>query len=589
MTTVEIPPGITSIHFESLKVRGFTIETIVSAGLKSVTADDIKTILGFNPPPGPEARRLGLSGSPGIGIPFFDLLNGRLRLTRFRLDYPAEINGKPAKYLSPKGAGNILYFPPDCGEKLSDNSIPLIITEGEFKVLAAHQAGLFAVGLIGVWGWKTRVGSNLLSSVIADFDLINFNGRKIIIVYDSDAATNPSVEKARHALEFELYHRGAGRVYLIDLPVDEEERPMSQMQKVGLDDFILKYGIDAFHNLDLREFPPPISFSVSAPEFMAGEDEPLEWGIEGILPLGSSGFIISSPKTGKSFLMLYMAYCLTTGAPFLDKFRVPRKRKVLIIEEEDSKRRTRRRLRRIINSTVRKHIPDDLYLSVKTGFKIDDPLWINQIERELERFRPDVVFIDVFNRVHLSDINNARDMARIVDTLDELIRKYNVTFLILHHDRKSQAGRWASDNFDKIMGSRVLGGFSETTIFLTPLKEKGLIKVKLVLKDEPEGAKFIPEFLIKLTNTLGGAGTYFEFLGVPKEKQVTVELREKIKNFVLGQDEPVTAKQVGDGVGCSKPTARENLNTLADLKLIGRIIGGRTHLFCSLEMMENLK
>lgn len=165
-------------------------------------------IAGFKPPPGPESKHLGLSGSCGIGIPFIHPLDKTCRLTRFRLDYPAEIGGKPAKYISPKGAGNFLYFPPECSGKLSDASVPLIITEGEFKTLVAYEAGLFAVGLIGVWGWRTK-GADGLSHVIPDFDLIEWKGRQVIIVFDSDVTTNINVQRARHELAKELYIRGA--------------------------------------------------------------------------------------------------------------------------------------------------------------------------------------------------------------------------------------------------------------------------------------------------------------------------------------------------------------------------------------------
>lgn len=208
MMTAEMP-GLTASHVDSLMKRGLTPETITAAQLKSVTHEQIKGSVGFSPPAGEEARRLSLVGSPGIAIPFVDPVNPKqLRGTRFRFDYPAEIGGKPAKYISPKGAGNILFFPPDCSEKLSDVSIPLFIVEGEFKALAAYQAGLFAVGLIGVYGWKTR-GADGLSHVIPDFDLIELKGRQVFIVFDSDVTTNFNVQRARHELAKELYIRGA--------------------------------------------------------------------------------------------------------------------------------------------------------------------------------------------------------------------------------------------------------------------------------------------------------------------------------------------------------------------------------------------
>src|SRR3989304_4970342 len=77
---------------------------------------------------GEEARRRVLNGSPGIAIPYADPLHPKkLRDTRFRLDYPAEIGGKPAKYISRKGAGNLIFFPPGCSDKLPDISVPVFL------------------------------------------------------------------------------------------------------------------------------------------------------------------------------------------------------------------------------------------------------------------------------------------------------------------------------------------------------------------------------------------------------------------------------------------------------------------------------
>ncbi|HJW87059.1 MAG: hypothetical protein A2132_06250 [Nitrospirae bacterium RBG_16_43_11] len=208
-TNVEDLPGLSAWHVENLMKRGFTRETIITAMFKSVTHEQISGVVGFSPAAGEEARRRGLVGSPGIAIPFIDPINPtKLRDTRFRLDYPAEIGGKPAKYISRKGAGNLIYFPPGCSDKLQDISVPIFIVEGEFKALAAYQAGLFAVGLIGVFGWKGK-GPDGQSQPIADFELIAWKGRQVIIVFDSDVATNPQVSKARHEFGKELYRRGA--------------------------------------------------------------------------------------------------------------------------------------------------------------------------------------------------------------------------------------------------------------------------------------------------------------------------------------------------------------------------------------------
>src|SRR5262249_34441712 len=147
----------------------------------------------------------------GLAIPYIHPLTADIRLVRIRPDNPPLIKNKLAKYLSPPGASNFLYFPPDCGEKLQDHAEPIYITEGEFKTLAAWQSGLLCVGLIGVWGWKSK-GQDGHSQPIMDLDLVDWQGRIVIIVFDSDVTSHPEVQRARQALGKELYRRGAAMV-----------------------------------------------------------------------------------------------------------------------------------------------------------------------------------------------------------------------------------------------------------------------------------------------------------------------------------------------------------------------------------------
>ncbi len=133
---------LTGPHLQHLLSRGLTEDTIRAAGLYSASASQVSSLLGFNPKTG------------GIVIPYSQPFSGEVVLSRVRPDVPPILDGKPAKYLSPRGAGNHLYFPPGAREWVNDPKVPFGITEGEFKVLWAYQAGLRYVGLVGVSGWR---------------------------------------------------------------------------------------------------------------------------------------------------------------------------------------------------------------------------------------------------------------------------------------------------------------------------------------------------------------------------------------------------------------------------------------------------
>jgi len=243
-----------------IEERKLKREIIEAAGLWSANAQEVREIIKFNP-----------TSTAAIAFPYSHPFTGETRLVRVRPDVPPMIDGKAAKYLSPKGTGNFLYFPPGCGEKLKDPREVLYITEGELKSLTGWQYGLLCVAVPGVWSWRGK-GTNGQSRPIPDLDLIPWQDRLVVIVFDSDVVTKPEVQRARQALAKELYHRGAATVCAVNLP------PRPDGSKQGKDDYLVTYGLDAFLDLEPFELPatdlPPFLDPVSS--LLNGPEEPNE-------------------------------------------------------------------------------------------------------------------------------------------------------------------------------------------------------------------------------------------------------------------------------------------------------------------------
>lgn len=151
----------------------------------------------------------------------------------------------------------MLYFPPGCKKEwLEDISIPIVITEGEKKAGALYRVSVYhatkdlsvelpadvkpqfiAIGLSGVWNWRGTVGKTQNASgsrvdvkgTIPDFELVEWKGRRVFVVFDTDAKTNQSVNNAREALRKELEGRGAIPI-LIDTPAVNKSK--------GIDDVL---------------------------------------------------------------------------------------------------------------------------------------------------------------------------------------------------------------------------------------------------------------------------------------------------------------------------------------------------------------
>lgn len=153
---------------------------------------------------------------------------------QFKSDRPRMRGGTPVKYESPPGARLTVYAPRRIRRQLTDATIPLWITEGIKKSLAAVGRGVTCIALAGVDAWSVRVGESL-SSVIPEFAAIPVDGRLVFIAFDSDAIAKTAVQSAIDRLKHELEARGA-HVLVVKIP------PGPGGEKVGLDDFIAAGG-----------------------------------------------------------------------------------------------------------------------------------------------------------------------------------------------------------------------------------------------------------------------------------------------------------------------------------------------------------
>ncbi|MCG3159717.1 MAG: hypothetical protein JMDDDDMK_00732 [Acidobacteria bacterium] len=224
--------NLTHTDFEKLAASYLTPEIVAAASIRRVDSVEGAEIVG----------RQARNGHNYAGLVFPYIWPGetRPREVRLRRDQP-DLEQQPdgvvkekAKYLSPPGRANLLYFPPDTSpESLTDADVSITITEGEKKALALSRfysersERRLVIGLSGVWNWRGTVGKTTdeqgkrrdVKGVIPDFDRITWEGRRVLILFDANAATKDQVRNARSALIKELGRRGA-RVSFVDLPAD---------------------------------------------------------------------------------------------------------------------------------------------------------------------------------------------------------------------------------------------------------------------------------------------------------------------------------------------------------------------------------
>ena len=158
--------------------------------------------------------------------------------TEFKNDirYWQAANSIPRVYLPPVLQGKLTWQ-----DVAGDPNITIFITEGEKKAACACLNGFVCAGIGGVWSWQAKKKAD--APMLPDLMMIKWEGRSVVLVFDSDSVTNRNVAEALKAFARALALAGA-RVTQIRLPLEAGK-------KTGLDDFITEEGTEAFNALYL--------------------------------------------------------------------------------------------------------------------------------------------------------------------------------------------------------------------------------------------------------------------------------------------------------------------------------------------------
>ncbi len=232
--------SITSRHLLDLRASGLRDDTIRAAGIYS-EADPVAVARLIN---WKRADRLGAC----LVFPHVSADGTPRDYVTLKPDSPlTDAKGKARKYECKKGHPCAAYFPHATIVAIADPLAPLVVTEGVKKALAADQDGIATIGLSGVWNFqkaRPKVGGKPTGPrvLIDELSAISWQGRRVVICYDSDAATNPNVRLAEWQLAVTLHKAGAV-VRVARLPAAADG------SKLGLDDYLVAHGVEKLRAL----------------------------------------------------------------------------------------------------------------------------------------------------------------------------------------------------------------------------------------------------------------------------------------------------------------------------------------------------
>lgn len=396
-----------------------------------------------------QQAQVGFAEYPGLGPAISMPYSSGTDVVKFRA-LGEGVKGNKFRHLAGGNPSNQLLYGI---EQVSDVSFAfetiIVVAESELDSLMVRSHGIPCVSVSSATACVNKEGGlQILSEQIAELQKAEF----IFLALDQDKAGNECADAFVRALRKYNVHRvtwpyvkgesGAkdlGELYEQN-PADFRERLLSLCEAAKLSAPYLK----AFRS------PDQLS------------SEPIDFLVEGLIPEGVT-MLGARAGTGKTWFALSLAKSLLRAEPFLDHFRVPKKRNILYLIPEAGERSFSQRLRlmgiREKNFLVR---------TVEDGpMQLTDELLLAAV-RDLKP----VVFLDTFGQFNTSESeNDASQMNQgIVSAINSLRTAGAIGIIALHHSPKGRQKE--SPNLDNTLrGSTAIAGNCDTAYALV-MEEK---------------------------------------------------------------------------------------------------------------------
>jgi hypothetical protein len=209
----------------------------------------------------------------------------------------------------------------------------------------------------------------------------------------------------------------------------------------------------------------------SAEELLNKNIPELEWLIQDMVTKRGVTFIAGDTGAYKSGLALHMAMSVASDGVFL-KYKVIPKLRVLYVDEEMGLSTIKTRMLQIKHGQTTEKQLDELFFASFNNLKLDSDMY--GFEQLIIQTRPNLIILDSLVRFMTGDENSATDAKKCFDTIKYYVKKYGVSFVILHHMRKN-GGNGKND----MRGSSDFSAFADN-IFISTKKTRDVFELKQV-------------------------------------------------------------------------------------------------------------
>ncbi|OGG48695.1 hypothetical protein A3C18_02415 [Candidatus Kaiserbacteria bacterium RIFCSPHIGHO2_02_FULL_54_11b] len=215
------------------------------------------------------------------------------------------------------------------------------------------------------------------------------------------------------------------------------------------------------------------------------------WLVDGLIPIGGLTMFSGRPKSFKTYIMQNLAMSVVTGIPFLGRFNIPEKGRVLIIDEENPRRLIRDRFRDMGMPET-----DEIVLLSRKGVRLDKPQSVEAVVDYVNELNPRLIVIDSLTKLHSKNENQSNEMSDVFTAMKKMLADDRAIVLIHHHNKASkqekrgdgQSIRGSSDIFAELDAYIAVDRKGLTTdVIMTP----GALRIA----EEPEAfrASLVPD------------------------------------------------------------------------------------------------
>lgn len=213
---------------------------------------------------------------------------------------------------------------------------------------------------------------------------------------------------------------------------------------------------------ELREHDhKPVTEKVSLVCMSDVEEEDIDWLYPPYVPRGKVTICAAYPGTGKTYLLCYMAACVSTGREFFNQIPFPGEAgRVIYLTAEDGIGDTIKKRLRICGADMTNIAT---VLDNKTQLMFDSP----EIESFMKNYRPDLMIFDPFQAYIGAEVDmNAPNRTREkLGYISELAEKYKVAVILICHFNKNGKG----DAITRVLGSTDIMGVCRSYLALGPV------------------------------------------------------------------------------------------------------------------------